>query len=235
MFPLESRRAVSLYIILVLTGIHVIVFYFHTLILQMSMLTTMEHPTCTPSPPPACPASMTPSLGGLGQCMVSPQSLSLALPPLCRLGSHSTRLRVSCAQGCSGRFLSSQPGHQPGAQVTIVQDSECQASMSQYNRSIGGSMLCAGGEGQGPCQVTAITCVVITVSSVSCHQTDSGGPLTVEEEDGHTLVGVVSHGARGDCEKVSLVRSLLWLSLFTRIMLMEPTTSTPRSPPMFPG
>ena len=31
------------------------------------------------------------------------------------------------------------------------------------------------------------------------YQGDSGGSLTVEEEDGHTLVGVVSHGVLGGC------------------------------------
>lgn len=38
-------------------------------------------------------------------------------------------------------------------QVPIVSDSVCQSAMSQFNLAVDSTLVCAGGEGKGPCQV----------------------------------------------------------------------------------
>ena len=38
-------------------------------------------------------------------------------------------------------------------QVPIVSDSVCQAAMSKFGLTVNSTLVCAGGEGKGPCQV----------------------------------------------------------------------------------
>ena len=161
----------------------------------------MEHPTCSSFPPPACPVWVIPSKGGQGQCMVSLQSMSLALPSLFRLGRDGRIPCISCPEAGSGNLSQSVSldGSLISSQVPIVTDVECEAKM---NLSIVESMLCAGGEGRGACQVS--TWLLVGLVRLLLHQGDSGGPLTVEEGDGQTLVGVVSHGAPGGCAQVAI-------------------------------
>ena len=78
--------------------------------------------------------------------------------------------------------------------MPIVSDADCQEKMDQYQLTIAGSMVCAGGEGKASCNVGLLKNIVYLL-----YQGDSGGALTVKG----TIVGVVSYGAE-QCGQVGV-------------------------------
>ena len=84
--------------------------------------------------------------------------------------------------------------------VPIVESSKCIEIEEHTEGIVEDNLICAGGNGSGPCKVRCLRHYFASIFFFS--QGDSGGPLTVVNKDGaHVLIGIVSARTGGTCAR----------------------------------